>query len=468
MKLLHHGLDEGDLANQLNIVASQLVPRVRAVRPCTAGDGIATLLGEDTARVDAAVRAGRVSIFVPASGSASRLLSSVVSARLTEQGQVPPEPGWRVRFSRLLDHTGRLACWHGPAPATPDQVWQRLCEGPHCVFDRPKALIPFHRVGNRVVTPLAHQLAIAGRLAARAGGRVGLHLTASPQHLAELRATATASAPEAVSVRVSVQHPETDTIALHDSGDLVRDAQGAPAPRPGGHGAVLQNLGAYGDDVVFIRNIDNAPHPSRQAAVDAGRARLLSTLLVVESEVHEALHRLDGGDPSAIDAACSVLLRRFALSPPPNHDPRTWAYGALLRPLRVAGVAKAERHVGGSPWWVRDPDGRISLGFIEAAELAHEGSHSGDQRLLNPVEIVCSLRDHRGHPYRLSRFADLDAWIVSERHLDGYFCRLLERPGLWNGGMARWNTVFVAWPDGCFHPVKHLDDLLEDAHQPLE
>jgi len=269
-----------------------------------------------------------------------------------------------------------------------------------------------------------------------------------------------------------VQDPATDTLALGPDGEALRDADGRLLLRPGGHGALLANLAALAGDVVLIRNIDNVVPDSRKAANlrwDRLLGGLLLELAASQRALLEQLHRHPGD--SAVCRRARAFLGEELGCDLSDWEPAGEQLITLLdRPLRVCGMVVNHGEPGGGPFWVRDADGRLSRQIVETTQV--DRSNPEQAAILaaathfNPVDLACTLRAGRGRPYELARFVDQAAAIVTSKVQNGQPIRILERPGLWNGGMAGWHTVFVELPESTFNPVKTVFDLLRPAHQP--
>ncbi len=387
-------------------------PAVRLVRPCTISEGVERIAESEypelLALADEAAHAGRLSKFVPASGAASRMFAFLKSSGPGDEDVRRFEEN-RHRFAFSADNVDTLAAL-------------------------PKGLLPFHRYGEASRTPFEEHLAEAAATVRDANGVCRLHVTVSPDHRAAFASALESARPRLeretgarFDVRFSEQSPSTDTVALDESGRLFRDAEGRILLRPGGHGALLRNLQETGGDVVLVKNIDNVV-PDHLRAPTILWKRLLSGLLV------------------------KIERRR----------PRD-------RPLRIAGVVRNTGEPGGGPFWVDGPDGE-SRQIVESAQvdLADSGQAAiwGRATHFNPVDLVCSIRDGAGRPFELSRFVDEKAVFVAKKTHEGRALLALERPGLWNGAMAHWETVFVEVPGETFAPVKTILDLLRPEHQP--
>jgi hypothetical protein len=275
-----------------------------------------------------------------------------------------------------------------------------------------------------------------------------------------------------------VQSPATDTIAVDLDNNPVRDEQGHLLFRPGGHGALLANLQALAADIVFIKNIDNVV-PDRLKEVTYRYKRALGGHLVyLQQQMFAYLEHLAAGK---VDADVLEEIRTFArqelaiVIPPglqhaPQHEQIRFLHDQLNRPLRVCGMVRNEGEPGGGPFWVAHPDGSLSRQIVETSQV---DTALPEQRALlaasthfNPVDLVCGVRDYRGQQFDLQRFADPNTGFISHKTYAGRPLKALELPGLWNGAMAYWNTVFVEVPLSTFNPVKIVLDLLRPEHQP--
>jgi hypothetical protein len=278
-------------------------------------------------------------------------------------------------------------------------------------------------------------------------------------------------------VSLSIQRPETDTLAADLDGKPFRDDDGRLVFRPGGHGSLLTNLADFGQDLVFLRNIDNVQPEHRRREILRWNRILGGFLIEVEQTLVDCLSRVERErfeDPTIDDE-----LRRVAailgqphllevLDRPPRAK-QAFLADLLDRPLRIAGVVPNVGETGGGPFWVQDADGQASPQIVEMSQVdlenpAQKAIVAGSTHF-NPVHLVCRLRSHRGDRYDLERFVDPSAVFIAEKSHQGRPLRALERPGLWNGAMARWNTVFVEIPGTIFAPVKTVLDLLRPEHQ---
>lgn len=483
-------------------------------RPCAVNDGIARLSQAEAesfaAACAAAAAQGRFLCFVPASGAATRMFKGLAALRHRKdrpdlQG-LAKEAGrdadaretleWftHVRefafYPALRDAVARAGADPEASLAAGDYgLWLEALLGPAGLgyADKPKALIPFHASPAGPRLALEEHLAEAAALARDAEGRCRLHFTVSPEHeSAILAALERARLPyEAEGVRfeisLSAQKPATDTLAA-DAGNLpFRDAEGRLVFRPGGHGALLENLHHTGGDLVFIKNIDNVVPASRRAPVLAFRRVLGGYLAHLQERIRGYARDLASRpDARLVEEAAHFAAQRLGASPPePLRAPpagaealaakAAWLSRAFARPLRVCAMVKNTGEPGGGPFWVRHADGSVRPQIVETAQV--DLSQSAQRKILesathfNPVDMACALRDPEGHPYKLQDFVDPSAALITEKSKDGKPLKALELPGLWNGSMAFWNTAFVEAPLETFNPVKTVNDLLRENHR---
>jgi hypothetical protein len=499
-QLAEQGIEPAAAARQLAWLRSGQA-MTRLVRPCTPGDGIVQIRREDHARLNqafgAAAAAGRLQRFIPASGAATRMFgplqadAAVLSACRRVDPARSPGPA-ETALRRFLDQLESFAFYTDLAGAMADDghdLRQALADRDLELIIRylltpcglgyaslPKGLLAFHTAADGARTPFVEHLAEAALLNGLEG-TVTLHFTVSAEHLPLFRAQFAAwrSVLEETygcrfAVTYSTQKPSTDTLAMTTEGQPLRDAQGRLLLRPGGHGALLENLNDLAGDIVLIRNIDNVvPDALKQANLVWTRL-LTGYLLTVQEEQHallKALHE-QPGDPLVRELTAAFLADRLQVAASSTDDARALRH-QLDRPVRVCGMVPNSGEPGGGPFWVRDARGMVSRQIVEGAQIDRDDP--GQAAIMagathfNPVDMACGVSDWRGRPYNLTRFVDDDAVIVTSKVQDGREVRVLERPGLWNGAMAGWHTLFVEMPAETFNPVKTVFDLLRPAHQ---
>lgn len=484
-QLAAHGIPAAEAERQLaQLRHGQTWTRLE--RPCTSGDGIRQLAAERQPvlrqRFAAAAREGRLIRFVPASGAATRMFQPLhapaaegqdLQRFLAELERFPFAPD----LAAILARAGTdLATVHqtGDLPA----LLAALLEPHGLDYARlPKGLLAFHRAGAEVRTAFVEHLAEAAQLIG-AGNQARLHFTVSPEHrllferhLEDWREALERRYASSFAVTFSVQQPATDTLALAGDGHPLRDADDRLLLRPGGHGALLGNLANLDADIVLIRNIDNVV-PDARKGDNLLWDQLLGGLLLELVDAQQGLLERLRKDPAAAARQAAVAFLRDELGlVVPEGEATTERLATLLdRPLRVCGMVRNSGEPGGGPFWVRGGDGRLSRQIVEASQVDR---HNPAQAALlagathfNPVDMVCSLCAGNGRAYDLENFVEQAAAIITTKIQNGQPIRILERPGLWNGGMAGWHTVFVELPASTFNPVKTVFDLLRPAHQP--
>ncbi len=406
-------------------------PYLPVVGAAVPGDGIVRLSDQEVDRLarvyDDAV--GKLSVvkFVPASGAASRMFREMYE--FVQTGEEP------VSVREALAGLEKFA-FHDAlaealsAGADKRTVVENIVEGALGYGRSPKALIPFHRYPDGPRTALEEHL-VEGALYARSGdGVVKIHFTISPEHEKAVRALVEGVLPKyekehgvAYDISYSHQKPKTDTIAV-DEDNVPFRSEGKIVFRPGGHGALIENLNDIDADLIFIKTIDNV-----------------------------CPDRMKGETARYKKALAGYLLERQA-------------EGADDRPIRVCGMVRNEGEPGGGPFRVQNDDGTLSLQIAESSQIAPEQKHlMREATHFNPVDLVCGVRNRRGEKYDLLQFVDPRTGFISTKSKDGRALKAQELPGLWNGAMAHWETIFVEVPIATFNPVKTVNDLLRPQHQ---
>lgn len=482
-QLRQHSLTPEDAETQLNYFREGVSP-MRLSRPCTVGDGIVQLTDQDQSRLEleaeAVAATGRISKFVPASGAASRMFKALLTVLQEGDDADPADLTLTETCLNQLDDFAFAPALHAsldkPSPSREEILRHLLTDAGLGYTDTPKGLIPFHRYPEAARTPFAEHLAEGMAYAADDEGLVRIHFTVSAEHAelidAHLKQLQAAISSHRFRLTLSVQHPSTDTLAADDNNEPFR-VNGRLLFRPGGHGALLRNLAELDGDIIIVKNIDNVL-PSYRSDEATRWKRILSAYLAeIQEQVFASLHHLDDGtdELAEIVAFAHNSLHLDVSNVQGTLSEQRAALVALLnRPIRVCGVVRNQGEPGGGPFWVRR-NGSISRQIVERAEIdlsapdqmeiANAGSH------FNPVDLVCGVRDYRGRRFRLLDYRDDSAVFLAAKSHQGRSLRALEWPGLWNGGMAHWITLFVETPLSTFNPVKTVADLLRPSHQPL-
>jgi hypothetical protein len=345
----------------------------------------------------------------------------------------------------------------------------------------PKALLKFHRYADHTRTPLEEHLVEAAAYARDCHGVARVHFTTTVAHqeMMQTHFEQVRRRYERDGVRFevsfSVQKPSTDTIAVAPDNTPFRDRQGRLVLRPGGHGALLRNLHELAGDVVFIKNIDNVVPDHLKHDTYVYKRALGGYLIDLQQQIRAHLQRLSTDAVAALDEALTFARQRLAIEVSPHLTEHSrqeridYLMAQLNRPLRVCGMVPNTGEPGGGPFWVQHADGSRSCQVVETSQV---DMHDEAQRAIvaaathfSPVDLVCGVRDYQGQVFDLSRFVDPDTAFISRKSHQGRDIKALEWPGLWNGGMANWNTVFVEVPLSTFNPVKTVLDLLRPQHQ---
>ncbi len=348
----------------------------------------------------------------------------------------------------------------------------------------PKALLRFHRAAAGTVhTPLEEHLEEGAQYAADSHRRVRIHFTVSPEHRAGFEKLIKAKVPlmEKVwgvkyDISLSEQKASTDTIAVNMDNTPYRDASGNLLFRPAGHGALLENLNERDADVVFIKNVDNVV-PLRLRSVSTRYKKIIGGYLVqVQRQVKKYLETLDRGNVKSSDLKAMLRYARQTLCISGGGTDgmddaalAAWLHDKFNRPIRVCGVVPNEGEPGGGPYLAYNADGTASPQILESAQINPDDQASVEMMKsgthFNPVDLVCYIKDYKGIKFDLRKFVDPETGFISIKSKDGVDIKALELPGLWNGSMSDWITIFVEVPIDTFNPVKTVNDLLRKAHQ---
>ena len=368
--------------------------------------------------------------FVPASGAASRMFKNLFE--YLDNGIETPF------IQEFLANIDKFAFGDQLAGKSGQEAVRFLLENMN-YGKLPKGLLLFHKYKDGARTPALEHLAEGAMT-----GASRIHFTVSHEHL-PLFKKHIADNLQAFEKKFGVKYdisfseqlPSTDTLAANPDGTPFRTADGKLLFRPGGHGALIENLNQQDADIVFIKNIDNVV-PDRLKKDTVRYKQILAGVLVTEQKrVFELLKNPDLSDEER---------RR------------------LNRPIRVCGVVKNTGEPGGGPFLVREEDGSISKQILESSQI-EDKSLMATATHFNPVDLVCAIRDVNGKPFNLPDFVDPKTGFISQKSKDGKELLALELPGLWNGAMSRWNTIFVEVPISTFNPVKTVNDLLREQHQ---
>ncbi len=350
----------------------------------------------------------------------------------------------------------------------------------------PKGLLKFHLYENAARTPFEEHLVEGAKYAKDNNGKAKLHFTVSPEHqpefeklLDKIKESYEKELDVTFAISFSQQKPSTDTIAVDLNNEPFRENDGGLLFRPGGHGALIENLNDLDADIIFIKNIDNVvPDRLKQPTIDYKKA-LAGVLLKNQEKLFFYQKELNEKHPAALNhaflAAASNFLENTLNSKPAKNQYYTekeelfhYLKEKYNRPLRVCGMVKNEGEPGGGPFWAQNNDGTISLHVVESSQIDQESVQQQNivknATHFNPVDLVCAIKNYKGEKYNLTEFTDPATGFISKKSKDGKELKAQELPGLWNGAMSNWNTLFVEVPIETFNPVKTVNDLLREQH----
>ncbi|BFK42564.1 DUF4301 family protein [Alistipes putredinis] len=470
VQMEEHGLTPAALETQLKNFREGF-PFLPVTRAASCGDGIRVLdaagIEQAAARYDRAKESLRVVKFVPASGAATRMFKDLFE--FVREGRRTAVVG------ELLANRRRFAFWPELRTIVGDDadelrtVENIVAEGLR-YGETPKGLVSFHRYGDEVRKAVEEHL-VEGAQYAAAGGEVKIHFTVSPEHLTRFEALLAEKIPGYESrfgvkyrISFSVQDPSTDTLAVNPDCTPFRRADGRLLFRPAGHGALIGNLGKIDADIVFVKNIDNVTTDARRGDTVLYKKALAGVLLALQERIFEYLMALEV--PGAeLEPIAAFIENELCVKLPKDYG-TPLLRRVLNRPIRVCGMVRNEGEPGGGPFWVAGADGLETLQIAESNQIAPEKRKlMRSATHFNPVDLVCSFRTSKGGRFDLREFVDPATGFISRKSDGGRELLAQELPGLWNGAMARWNTVFVEVPITTFSPVKVVTDLLRPEHQ---
>ena len=458
-------------------------PWMRIVGPATPDRGIMVLSEKSAQECVDYYRSARVDgrcKFVPASGAASRMFKDMFAGlHALEAGE-----SLGAGAARLVENIRGFAFFDDKVFDRPDDardVLEKLLTDRGLGYGaKPKGVLKFHRYPDEVRTAIAEHLVEAATYMKDEGNVCHLTITISPEHrplfeaaIAEVRERYEARYGVRYDIRFQVQDPATDTIAVDPRNKPFRKEDGSLLFRPAGHGALIYNLNQVEEELVSIKNIDNVAAEKLLPRTAHWKEILLGSALIVRDQIFQYLDELDA-DPSVelCNEIEDYLDRVLCIQMPLAHSEAErveMLRGKLDRPVRVCGMVRNEGEPGGGPYIIAGKDGCTSLQILESVQINPDdpGAKSAMSRAthFNPVDLVCCLRNYKGERFDLTEYVDPDAGFISSKSYEGRELKALELPGLWNGAMSNWNTVFVEVPVETFNPVKTVLDLLRDAHK---
>ena len=346
----------------------------------------------------------------------------------------------------------------------------------------PKGMLLFHKYAEGARTPMEEHL-VEAALYAASNGEANIHFTVSHEHMPFFQKKVADQADfyakkygVKYDISFSEQKPSTDTTAANPDNTPFRNADGSLLFRPGGHGALIENLNEIDADVIFIKNIDNVVPDRLKASTVEWKQILAGVLVTKQAQAFEYLRLLDKGaynheklEEMIRFVQHDLCCRKQDIKELEDAELVLYLRKKLNRPMRVCGVVKNVGEPGGGPFLTYNQDGTVSLQILESSQIDtnneeymkmfQNGTH------FNPVDLVCAIKNYKGEAFNLPDYVDKTTGFISSKSKNGRELKALELPGLWNGAMSDWNTIFVEVPLDTFNPVKTVNDLLREQHQ---
>ena len=492
------GISKSQIEEQLNNFITGF-PFLEIRSAASVNNGLFRLSDEDKAKYSAQWEEylssnADVLKFVPASGAASRMFKDLFA--FLDSGDTRPKGDFEKKFFDEIKNFAfyedlNNACYKNNRQSIEeltahekykDVVSDLLSENGLNYGSLPKGLLKFHSYPSEKRTPMQEHL-VEGALYAECNGKVNIHFTVSNEHRELFEKHLEESLPKfeakynvKFNVSFSEQKPSTDTVAVDTNNEIFREDDGEMLFRPGGHGALIANLNDLDYDVIFIKNIDNVvPDTLKEPTVTY--KKLIGGLLVsLQKQAFSYLKELEN---EQISDAKMAVISQFCEKRLNNHHPDIKSLKGeelgkyltlkLNRPIRVCGMVKNEGEPGGGPFLTVNQDGTVSPQILESSQI--DQSNPKDKAIMqnathfNPVDLVCGVKNYKGEKFDLLKFVDKNTGFISLKSKSGRELKALELPGLWNGAMSDWNTVFVEVPIETFNPVKTVNDLLRKEHQ---
>lgn len=457
-------------------------PNLNVEKAAVIGEGILRFEDQKSAELQQTYNSKKEQIkvvkFVPASGAATRMFKDLYS--FINSGDK------NSAIEKLLSDLNKFAFYKSlaatlPKDATETQIVEHIIAEPGLGYGSlPKALIEFHNYCDGARTAFEEHFCEGADYATSKNSEVTIHFTVSPEHkqrFMELAAEVSPRLEAKFGVKYNISYSEqlasTNTIAVSMDNEPFRNDDNTLLFRPAGHGALIANLNAIDADIIFIKNIDNVAPDSLKPDTIKYKEILAGTLLNVQSRCFDYIKRLDEGYTKQLLFEISLFIERELMYKVSEQTKQlsgqdlSDALRAILdRPIRVCGMVRNEGEAGGGPFWVTNEDHSSSLQIAEPSQIAPDKAHLLTEGThFNPVDLVCATKNYKGESFDLMQYVDPQTGFISIKSKDGRDLKALELPGLWNGAMSNWNTLFVEVPVSTFSPVKSVVDLLRIEHQ---
>lgn len=476
-QIASHGLSLRQVEQQIDNFRKGF-PYLNIISSATVGNGIRAIDESQADKLRAEYRAVarevKIEKFVPASGAATRMFKDLFA--YVGSGEMNPtveKVGANLDKFAFAEALSKVV----PEGATlPEIIAAIIGEGLE-YGAKPKGLVLFHNYPIGARTAFEEHL-VEGAMYASCDGVVNIHFTVSPEHMEGFRALF-----ESVreyyerrydvhyNISMSVQKGSTDTIAVNPDCTPFRDDNGRLLFRPAGHGALIENLNDIDADIIFIKTIDNVAPDARKGDTIKYKEILAGMLVTTQQQLFRYVKGLEEGSV-ALGEVLEFVEKELCVRLPesvkglPEAELREVLMGVLNRPLRVCGMVRNEGEPGGGPFWAEGADGVVSLQIAESSQISPEQKHlMAEATHFNPVDIVCATKNYKGEKYDFREYVDASTGFISSKSSAGRNLLAQELPGLWNGAMASWNTLFVEVPISTFSPIKVVTDLLRPEHQ---
>ncbi len=468
----------------MNFFIVELKSLLEQIRPtkiekaCICGDGIEVINAIDCTRYIRMFEQRKEitsSLFIPASGAATRMFKHLNAIQSLDSDALAEE--FIIHFRQFPFYQFLQEAFSNQSLCLDEMIekneWDSIMH--HLSYSiqftqLPKALIPFHQYEGVSKNALSEQIREGVLYNTNSDGVATFHFTISPEFqslFSDLKTNLETEYHNQIKISYSYQSPKTDTPAIKSQNEFARNKEGNIIFRPAGHGALLSNLQNVSTDVIFIKNIDNISHAKWSNHVAFYKKVIGGLLIELVFQSHALLRRLEQDGKSALPDAVEFLFKNYGYRPA-DEITVNQIFNQLYRPIRVCGMVKNEGEPGGGPFWVIDEQGHITKQIVEKNQIdtsdANQSKCLMQSTHFNPVDIACSIKDHNGKSYPLEKFVDKSTSFISDKFQAGQIVKAIELPGLWNGSMAGWNSLFVEVPNETFHPVKTINDLLRAGH----
>ncbi|HEX2935043.1 MAG TPA: DUF4301 family protein [Bacteroidales bacterium] len=496
VQIQQHGLTLEQINSQIASFKTGF-PFLKVLRPATPNNGIKQIdepeLSSLIAYYSENKKGKKLLKFVPASGAATRMFKSLLEyVGNIDESKVPNDVNVFISEIRNFAFYNNLK---NKAQSLGLDIEQLINEGKYKTLinlllekeglnygNLPKGLLKFHSYTDSSRTPVEEHMAEGVSYALSDAKEVHLHFTVSPEHMQDFNQLVNGVINKYEDkygckfyISYSVQKTSTDTIAVDINNSPFREHDESLVFRPGGHGALLENLNDLDADVIFIKNIDNVAPDRLKETTFIYKKVLAGILLQKQDQVFEYIKQLSNGKDVNLAEVKSFIESNLGYVFPQSINglgsaaQKEAMVKILKRPIRVCGMVKNQGEPGGGPFWVEANDGSASLQILESSQFNFNDERQKDifkqSTHFNPVDLVIATKDYKGKKMNLLQFSDPDTAFISFKSKDGKELKALELPGLWNGAMANWNTIFVEVPLATFSPVKTVNDLIREEHR---